>query len=461
MQAPTIEKVAGSKAKLTFSISPEDAKPYVDEAVRAISEAKPISGFRPGKATYADVARAYGEMTIWEAALERIVRASYLKALVQHDLDTVGSPEIQIEKLTPNQEVKFTAIAPLAPMVTKLPAYDTPVADYNAKEIKDEDITKAVDELRAMQRKEVRSTEAATKDDLVIIDMDMTHKNVQVEGGAGRDYKIYLNDDRNYLPGFAEKLVGIKEGEERKFMLKFPEDHFQKHLAGEDVEFTAKAKSIFKLEMPAMDEAFAKTLGQESVDKLKGLIKENLGHEEADRARQKCEIEMLEKLVDASSFSDIPELLVNEEVRKMIAELEHSVEERGMKMGDYLTSIKKTRDALQLEFVPQAVRRIKTATLIKEIAKREKVTVEEGELDHELDHILEGVAKNDTTTRERVVSPEYREYVSILLRNQKTLELLKGKCIKGYVPRPPHSHDHGHDHDDHDGHNHEGHDHQH
>jgi hypothetical protein len=107
------------------------------------------------------------------------------------------------------------------------------------------------------------------------------------------------------------------------------------------------------------------------------------------------------------------------------------------------------------------VRRIKTATLIKEIAKREKVTVEEGELDHELDHILEGVAKHDTATRERVVSPEYREYVGILLRNQKTLELLKGKCIKGYVPRPPHSHDHGHDHDDHDGHNREGHDHQH
>lgn len=443
MQDPTLEKLPGSKVKLSFTILPEDAKPYLDEAVRAISEAKPIAGFRPGKATYADVSRAYGEMTIWEAALERVVRASYLKALVQQELDTVGSPEIQVEKLAPNQEIKFTAIAPLAPTVTTLASYDKPVADYSAREIKDEDVDKAVTELRGMQRKEVRSADAAGKDDLVIIDMDMTHKNVQVEGGAGRDYKIYLSEN-SYLPGFAEKLVGVKEGEERKFTLKFPEDHFQKFLAGQDVDFTAKAKSVFKLELPALDEAFAKSLGQESVDALKGIIKTNLSEEEADRARQKCEIAMLEKLVDASTFSDIPELIVNDEVRKMMAELEHSVEERGMQMKDYLESIKKTKDALRLEFVPQAVRRVKTATLIKEIAKRENVTVDEAELDHELDHIMDSVPETDKDSRERVASPEYREYVGILLRNQKTLELLKTKCIKGYVPRPPHNHDHGH-----------------
>lgn len=441
MQAPTIEKLPGSKVKLVFKVTPEDAKPYLDEAVRALSEAKPLPGFRPGKASYADVARAHGEMRIWETALERIVRASYLKALIDQDLDTVGSPEIQVDKLTPGADIQFTAIAPLSPTVTKLTSYNAPVANYSAREIKDEDVDKAITELRGMQRKEVRSTEAATKDDLVVIDMDMLHKNVQVEGGAGRDYRIYLSEN-NYLPGFAEKLVGVKEGEERSFILKFPEDHYQKHLAGQDVEFKTTARSIFKLELPVLDEAFAKSLGQESVDALKSIIKKNIGEEEADRSRQKCEIEMLEQLVDASTFSDIPELIVNDEVRKMMAELEHSVEERGMKMNDYLESIKKTKDALRLEFVPQAVRRIKTATLIKEIAKREKVTVEESELDHELDHIIEGVPANDAETRARVASPEYREYVSILLRNQKTLELLKMRCIKGYVPRPKHEHHH-------------------
>jgi len=110
-----------------------------------------------------------------------------------------------------------------------------------------------------------------------------------------------------------------------------------------------------------------------------------------------------------------------------------------------MTSIKKTMDDLRMEFVPQAIRRIKTATLIKEVAKREEVTVTEAEIDHDLDHILESLRPDDTETRERVTSPEYREYMGIMLRNQKTLELLKGRCIKGYVPRKPHVHG------DHDG----------
>lgn len=447
MQAPTIEHLPGSKLKLTFTVTPEEAKPYVDESVRAISEAKPLPGFRPGKASYADVARVHGEMTIWEAALERIVRAAYLRAVIDQNLDTVGSPEIQVEKLVPNTDIRFTAIAPVAPSVTKLASYDKPVATYAARDVTDAEMEKAVTDLRRMQRKEVRSTEPATKEDLVVIDVDMKRQNVVLEGGAGRDYRIYLSEDQ-YIPGFSDKLVGIKEGEARSFTLKFPEEHYQKHLAGQDVDFTANAKSIFKLELPELDEAFAKSLGQPSMDALKELIKTNLHEEETEHARQKSEIAMLEKLVDASSFSDIPELLVNEEVRKMMSELEYSVEHRGMNMDDYLSSIKKTKDALRLEFVPQAVRRIKTATLIKEIAKREQVTVMEAELDHELDHILAGVRPDDKETRERVVSPEYREYVSILLRNQKTLELLKTRCISGYVPRPPH--DHHHDHAEHD-----------
>ncbi len=443
MNAPKIEKLPGSRVKLTFTVSPEDAKPYVDEAVRSLQEAKPVQGFRPGHAPYAEVAKAFGEMRIWETALERIVRASYLKALIDLDVDTVGSPEIQVEKLTPGQEISFTATAPIAPKVETLASYDKPVADYKAREVTDEDVDKSLTELRSMQRKEVRSSNAATKEDLVVVDLDMKRDNVLLEGGTGRDYRIYLAED-HYIPGFSDKLVGIKEGEERTFTLRFPDEHYQKHLSGQDVDFTAKAKSIFTLELPALDEAFAKSLGQESVDALKAIIKKNMGEEEAERGRQKCEIEMLEKLVDASKFTDIPELLVNDEVRKMLAELEYSVEERGMKMPDYLASIKKTKEALQMEFVPQALRRIKTATLIKEIAKRENVSVDEAELDHELDHILEGVKPDDQGARERVTSPEYREYVGILLRNQKTLELLKSRCITGYVPRPKHEHHHDH-----------------
>jgi len=139
---------------------------------------------------------------------------------------------------------------------------------------------------------------------------------------------------------------------------------------------------------------------------------------------------MLDSLVDQAKLEDVPDLLINQEVRRMMHELEHGVEEQGMKMADYLSSIKKTSDELKLELVPQASRRVKTAVLIKALAKKEDIKVDDKELDDEVDRVLASLKPDDKETRERVVSPEYREYMAVQLRNRKTLEWLKKECVK-------------------------------
>lgn len=443
MQAPTIEKIAGSSIKMIFTVTPEEAAPYVKEAVTALSESKPIAGFRPGKAPYAEVSKAFGEMRIWETALERIVRAAYMRAVLDNDIDTVGSPEVSVDKLSPNTDIQFTVTAPIAPTAEKLADYNKERVTFSVRDVSDEEVEKALKELRLMQRKEVATEEAATKEDVIIIDLEIKKDNVVLEDGTAKNYRVYLAED-HYIPGFSDQLVGMKKGETKTFTLPFPKEHYQKHLAGQNVEYTVTAKEIFKLELPELNDDFAKSLGQGNLDTLKELLKKNIGLEEDQRARQKSEIELLEKLVDESTFSEVPELLINEEVRKMLQELEQSVAERGMKVEDYLTSIKKTKDELRLEFVPQAMRRIRTATLIKEVAKREKVSVSDTELDAEIDRILSGLKESDEDTRKRVSSPEYREYVAIMMRNQKTLDFLKHKGIKDYPVHDETEDDHVH-----------------
>jgi trigger factor len=140
MTPPTLEHVPGSKVKMVFRVTPEEAQPYLDEAVRALGESKPVPGFRPGKAPYAEIVKQHGEMRIWETALERIVRSSYLKAVLDLDIDTVGSPEVQVDKLTPGQEIGFTVIAPIAPTVKTLAAYDKELVEFKPREVSDEDI---------------------------------------------------------------------------------------------------------------------------------------------------------------------------------------------------------------------------------------------------------------------------------------------------------------------------------
>lgn len=432
MQKPTITQLPKSRVELVFTITPEDAKPYIDQAVTDISSQRPIKGFRPGKATYDDVKRAYGEMLIWETALERIVRASYVKAVIDEQIETVGSPEISVEKLVPNQDITFKVIANVVPQVTKLADYDKPLVEQKAKPITDETVDKALVELRTMRRIEVVANRTANDDDMALIDLEIKKDGVVVEGGVSRNYKVYLNEPQ-YIPGFADQLIGAKKDDVKTFVLDFPKDHYNKQLAGHPTEFVATIKDIYELQVPEANDEFAKSVGLESLDKLKELLRNNLEKEETQRSLDSAELELLQKLIKESRFTEIPDLLVSEEVRRMMMELEHSLEERGGNMADYLSSIKKTADDLRLELVPRAIERVQTAVLIKEIAKRENIEVLDPEVEMEQDRLLATIDQNDKKTREMIASPEYHDYIKTQTKNRKTLEVLKKKAIKGYA----------------------------
>lgn len=429
MSTPQITDLPKSQVQIKFTVTAEEAKPYIDQAVVDISTQKPLKGFRPGKATYADVARAYGEMLIWESALERVVRAEYVKAILDNGIDTVGSPGIAVDKLVPNQDMEFTATATVMPRATELMDYSAPLVETKKKTVTEAEADQAIEELRRMRRTEAAVDRAATAEDMAMVDLEILKEKVPVEGGTSRDYKVLLNEP-HYIPGFAEKLVGAKKGDRLEFTLDFPKEHYTKHLAGQPADFRVEVKEIFELKKPELDEAFAKSLGLGSVEELKKVMLRNLQEESDHKAQEAAEIELLEKLVKGSKFTELPDNLVNEEVHRMLHELEHGLEEQGMNMEHYLSSLKKTRDELMLDFVPRAMDRIRTAILIREVAKREDVKVTEEELDHEIDHILERIKPEDKETRERIASADYRDYVAAQIRNHKTVKLLKEKGIK-------------------------------
>ena len=169
-------------------------------------------------------------------------------------------------------------------------------------------------------------------------------------------------------------------------------------LAGGAADFTVTATEVFELKLPELNDEFAKSVGVESLEKLRELLLTNLKNEAEQKAEESAEIELLEKLVEGSKFSEIPDLLVNEEVRKMWNELQHAAEHQGMKMEDYMSHLKKSTDEMKMEMVPRAIERVQAAVLVKEIAKREQVEVPDKELEEEIDRILAGVKDKETET---------------------------------------------------------------
>lgn len=422
----TTKKTEKGIVELTVTIEPEEIKHTLERTAQEISREKPIEGYRPGKAGYDTVAKAYGENVIYEGALPEIVRKYYVQAVKEQDLQTFGEPEINVTKLAPGNPIEFTATVALVPEVTQLAEVEKVKVESKEQKVDDKEVDGTIKELQRMQTKEVRVDRPAGEGDKIVVDMDMTLAGVPLDGGQARGHAIFL-DEEYYVPGLKEKVTGMKEGETREFELKFPKDHYQKNIAGKDVGIKVTVKEIYELQHPAADDEFAKSLGQESIAGLRELLQGNILKDKQQKEDQRVEIEIIEALAERSKFGDMPDRMVNMEVDRMVHELEHGIAERGIKFDDYLQSIKKTLDELKLEFAPQAVKRIKTALILRTYGENNNIEVPDTEVLEEQQNMINAY-KDNAEAQEQVRSEEYLDYIRTTLRNRKVIADMREKA---------------------------------
>lgn len=417
-----IKNLPKGEIEITIELSPEELKPYMEKAAEELSQKSKIEGFRPGKAPYDIIRARFGEHAILEAGAERIVIKSYAKALKEKNIITIGSPKIDVKKMAVNNPFIFTATAATVPDTT-LGKYKNLEIKKQETKIENEKIEKALADLAKMQSKEVLAERPAGESDKIVVDMDISKDNVPIEGGQAKDMAVILNEE-HYIPGFNKELIGLKAGDEKEFDLEFPKEHFQKHLAGSKAHFKVKLKSVFEIQPPKLDDEFAKALGQKSLEELRALIRKNMEHEASHRDEEKWEIEILNKIVENSKFSDIPELLINSEVNKMLEELKQNVARQGVAFEDYLKSINKTPDDFKLEFAPEAIKRIKIALIIREIAKAENIKADDKEVAEETEKMMNAY-KDNAEMQKQIKTDDFRDYLKSRIENRKVIEVLK------------------------------------
>jgi trigger factor len=412
-----------SQIELTVELSLDEFKPYIKQGTEKVSREIKIEGFRPGKAPYEILKQKIGEMTILEEAA-RIAINKTLETAIKDNItgQSVGQPQVNITKLAPDNPMEYKAVLAILPEI-KLGDYKNAKVKLEKTEITDEEVEKMINDLREMQVKEIIADREIKDGDKAVVDIEMFLDKVPVEGGQGKGTGIIIG--KGYIvPGFGKKLIGGRKGEVREFSLPYPEDHHQRNLAGKLVEFRVKIKEIYERQLPEINKEFAKSFGLNSVDGFKENIKKGLTAEKQRKAGQKAEIEMLDKIIEKTKFGDMPEILIRNEAENMIAELEAAVAGQGGKFEDYLSHLNKTRDRLALDLLPDAVKRVKTSLLIREVALAEKISAEDGEIDKEIEHILDHY-KDSKGTEEKVKSPAHREYLRNLIGGRKVIDKLK------------------------------------
>lgn len=422
----TIETLPKSQVKITIELSPEEMKPHLEKAAEDLSKEFKIEGFRPGKASLGIVTQRFGAQHVWEQAGEQAVRKAFIQAIREKNILTVGRPNIQMVKLAPDNPFIFTAEVAVLPEV-KLGDYQSFKAKKDKAEIKPAEVDKAIEELRGMFATEAMVDRSAAMGDKVEIDFDIMMNNVPLEGGSSKQHPMVLGS-KNFIPGFEEQLVGMKKDDTKNFSLAFPTEYFKKDIAGKTGDFKVAVKSVFEVKKPELNDEFAKKAGKfTTIDELRNKLEQNLLAEAEDGHDAVWERAIMDELIERSDFGQLPEVLVQSELEKMVNEIRESIEHRGGKFEDYLASLKKSVEDLQKEFLPTAEKRVKAALAIRHIAKQEKLEADPKQVEEEVKSTLNMYADKPEILA-RIDSEDYRDYLKTMQVNKQVVELLKSRA---------------------------------
>lgn len=424
-----IKKLPKSAVEFEVTLGWKEWEKYVDLAVSEVSQEIKISGFRPGKAPRNIVAQKVGMGVLLNNAAEKAVQKSYIDFVVKEKLDVIGSPKVEIEKLELEKDLVYKAIVAVMPKATLKDEYKKEVKkvneEFSAKplEVTDEEIAHELEHLASSRVKLITVNREVRKDDSVEIDFSVSVENVPIENGTSKNHPLVIGKGV-FIPGFEDNLIGMKEGEEKEFELKFPEKYHKKELAGKLAKFKVKMKLVQERQIPEIGDDFAKSLGEfENLEALKKNMQKGMKEEKESKHKEEKRTKILEKIVDHVEV-ELPEVMVKEEVQKMMLEFEQQIQSMGMNLDQYLGQLKKEKKDLEKDWEPQAEKRVKSALALKEIIRLEEISIDAKDVESEMNKTLQ-YYKNVKDFEKNVDMERLYSYTKGVLENEEVFKRLE------------------------------------
>jgi trigger factor len=383
------------QATLKVAFDPEPMEGYKRRAARQIAKSTKIPGFRPGKAPYHMVERTVGLPTILEEAINLLVDEQYPKILDEAGVKPYGPGSLtSIEEFDPPVLV-FSV--PLEPEV-KLADYKAVRVDYDLKPVEDQQVEDTLDDLleRSMQFDEVERP--AQEGDQVTILLSAERKQA-VEGKVStlireREVPVIVETaeeegKRSWpFPGFSRHLVGLAVGDEKTIDYTYPEDSVMESLRGTEAEFKVKVQAVKVSNKPALDDAFAKTMGEfETVEDLRSEVRSSLEERQKNEEDERFREQIMEKLL-ADAEVKFPPQMLEQEIEGMVEQLKRRMQEQGVDYPTYLKTRQMDEAAFREEVKPNAETRLKRSLILLEILKQEDLHVHPDELQAETIRML-------------------------------------------------------------------------
>ena len=374
----TLENEKENVVKLDITVPAKEAADAYNNAVRRISQYVNIDGFRKGKAPRDMVERHVGVERIKQEALEGLMPKVLSQAIDENKLDVITQPYITSYDFTVGQDLKVTAKVETRPEVT-LGEYKGITLEVEDSPIAEDALDKAIDNLRTQHSETKIITDRATIDtDIVKIDFDGSVNGEKIKGGEGKNYPLDLAHS-NFIPGFAEQLVGKNLNDEFDIEVTFPEDYHDETLKGQKAVFKIKINEINEKIKPELTDEFVQKVGPfKTVDELKADVQKYLEEARENTNKNNSENEIFKKVID-NAIVEIPQSMIDREAQSLLAEYKNRLAAQGISW-EMITKAQ-SEEELTKNINEDAKIRIKNSLVIDKIAKTENLTLERSDLD--------------------------------------------------------------------------------
>jgi trigger factor len=359
---------AGLKREFRVVVPATDLEAKVNARLDDLKDRVQLRGFRPGKVPVAHLKRLYGKSAMAEV-IEAAVREANSQIVNERGLKLATEPKVVLPPEEGAVEGIIAGKADLAYTVEMEIVPPIALADF--KSIKLERLTAAVEDTEIDQALQSIAEQSRHR---VTISFQGTIDGAPFEGGSGDDVALVLGSAQ-FIPGFEDQLVGIKAGESRTVEVKFPDNYRVESLAGKNAVFSVTAKKVETPGSITFDDEFAKTLGLESLAKLRDAVRERLEREHAAASRQKIKRALLDQL-DARHKFDPPPTLLEEEFKNVWSTIENDLKQQGRTFADEGTTEEKARE----EYRAIAERRVRLGLVLAEIGEKNSIKVTDEQL---------------------------------------------------------------------------------
>jgi trigger factor len=423
------------QVKVTAEFETELFEEYKRRAAKKIAKQAKVPGFRPGKAPYNVIVRMYGEGAVQEEAVELFIDDQYPKVLSEAAIEPGGPGALEdIKSFNPPT---FTFLIPLQPEID-LGNYKDVRFEFAPEETTEEDVNDFLTNLQRNYATAEPVERPSEEGDLIYyklsgVDTKAEEGDPQLleETPAQKIIGEETSQDTWPFVGFSKELIGLKAGEEKKIVHKFKKEEGDEEFKGKKVEFTVVVDSVKAMNLPELNDDFAKTLGEfEDFESLKSVVREQLENQKKSDYEEKYYTDLLEKIAEQATVKYPPQM-VEEEIEHVIHNLEHDLQHQNLDFDTYLKLMNLERDKYIEETIrPAAEKRLINSLIIESIAKEEKVEIAKEDVEgimndtvQMLQNMPENKGKKGKLSNETVNNVAYNAMTR--LYNQRTLERLK------------------------------------